>query len=139
MKRFLLIITILTTGFFAKAQDAGDPDNKKQEKLQALYVAYITQELNLTTDEAQKFWPVHADFDREVKAVNEQDLGVIEREQLVLNIKKKYQDKFTRILGSGRTDTFFKKDIIFRQKLAERLRKMRQNRQNQGRPGLRRG
>ena len=137
MKRFLFIIAIMAGSLFAKAQDAGDTEGKQQEKLQALYVAYITQQLNLTTDEAQKFWPVHADFDRELKAINP-DMAELDRQQTALNIKKKYQDKFSKILGAGRTDTFFKKDIIFRDKLAERLRKMRQNRQNQTRPGFRR-
>ena len=138
MKRFLLIITVMAASFFAKAQDIPDQqDNKQQDRLQALYVAYITQQLSLTADEAQKFWPVHADFDRELKAVN-QDLPELDKQQSVLNIKKKYQDKFSRILGPGRTENFFRKDGEFRKKLIEIMRKRRQNRLNQLRPGLRR-
>lgn len=141
MKRFLLILTLFFAGIsFAKAQAGDEPadENKKQEKIQALYVAYITQELKLTSDEAQKFWPIHSDFDKELKAVN-QELPELDKQQAILNIKKRYQDRFTRVLGPARTENFFRKDVIFRQKLAERLRKMRQNRQNQQRPVLRRG
>lgn len=35
----------------------------KKEKVKALKVAYITDELNLTTEEAQRFWPIYNAFD----------------------------------------------------------------------------
>ena len=71
MKKYLLILTLLLGSLPAlKAQDdqPGD-DNKKQERIKALYVAYITQQLNLNPDEAQKFWPVHTQFEADLKAV----------------------------------------------------------------------
>ena len=36
---------------------------EKREKVKALKVAYITEQLELTTDEAQKFWPIYNAFD----------------------------------------------------------------------------
>jgi hypothetical protein len=132
MKRLLLITAILLGSVtIAQAQtDQPEGDNGvKMEKIQALYVAYITKELSLTADDAQKFWPIHAEFDRDLKGVK-QDMPELERQQKVLDIKKRYQDKFSRVLGSSRTENFFRKDGEFRRKLVERLRKMRQNRQN---------
>jgi hypothetical protein len=35
----------------------------KKEKVKALKVAYITDELNLTTEEAQRFWQIYNAFD----------------------------------------------------------------------------
>lgn len=35
----------------------------KKEKVKALKVAYITEQLDLTTEEAQKFWPIYNAFD----------------------------------------------------------------------------
>lgn len=35
----------------------------KKEKVKALKVAYITDELNLTTEEGQRFWPIYNAFD----------------------------------------------------------------------------
>ncbi len=140
MKRFLLITAISLGSFtIARAQiDQPEGDNGvKMEKIQALYVAYITKELNLTADDAQKFWPIHSEFDRDLKGVK-QDMPELERQQKVLDIKKRYQDKFSRVLGSSRTENFFRKDGEFRRKLVERLRKMRQNRQNMP-PRQRRG
>ena len=44
------------------------PQGGKKEKIEALRVAFITQKLNLTTDESQKFWPVYNDYQDKVKA-----------------------------------------------------------------------
>jgi Skp family chaperone for outer membrane proteins len=122
-KIFTLIIAVLGVVGLAHAQ----PENKEQ-KIKALYVAYITQELKLTESEAQKFWPVHEQYDAEIRGVSGSD--ELSRQQSALNIKKKYQDKFTKILGNERTNSFYVKDGEFRKKLVERLRNMRQ--QNQG-------
>lgn len=40
----------------------------KREKIEALRVAFITQKLNLTTDESQKFWPVYNEYQDKLKA-----------------------------------------------------------------------
>jgi hypothetical protein len=141
MKRFLLTAAIFLGSFtITRAQEGiSEEDNaKKMEKIQALYVAYITKELNLTADDAQKFWPVHAEFEKDLKSVK-QDLPELERQQKVLDVKKRYQERFTRVLGnSNRTEIFFRKDGEFRRKLIERLRQMRQKRQNMP-PRQRRG
>jgi hypothetical protein len=141
MKKILLITTILMSSLFAaKAQDDQPGDEaKRQEKIKALYVAYITQELNLNADEAQKFWPLHAQFETDIKAVKP-EMPELEKQQTVLNIKKKYQENFNRILGPKRCERFFRMDGEFKRKLLDRIRKQRieQQRQTQ-RPKLRRG
>ncbi len=118
---FTYIFLLLGSVSFAQP----GPDPKKEQKIQALYVAYITQELKLTEDEAQKFWPVHREYDNEIKGLRA-ETSELERQQAALNIKKKYQDRFTRILGAQRTNDFYIKDGEFRKKLIERLKNMRQ-------------
>ena len=137
MKKILLYLLFFTgISSVAHAQEVPEEGPKKQEKIKALYVAYITQQLNLTEAEAQKFWPVHAEFDAEIKAVNI-DMPELSREQALLNIKKKYQERFLGILGNNRSNNFYKIDGEFRKKLVEQLRKRRQQNMNQ-RPGQRR-
>ncbi|MEO6405326.1 MAG: hypothetical protein ABIY51_00605 [Ferruginibacter sp.] len=129
MKSFILLLIIsLSTSTFMMAQQQRQPLNpgQREQKIEALYVAYMTRELNLTEDEAQKFWPIHAQFDKEVRDVK-MEASELDRQQQVLNIKKKYQDRFTKVLGPGRTNDFFVRDGEFRKKLIERLKKMRQN------------
>lgn len=123
MKKFLLTISIFICSV-SLAQAQPDPA-KREEKIQALYIAYLTQQLKFTEDEAQKFWPVHAQYDNEIKAVRE-DLNELDRQQATLNVKKKYQDRFIKILGADRANDFFKTDAEFRKRMIERLRKMRQ-------------
>jgi len=137
MKKYLLIFTLLLGGFTAvKAQEDPGDDAKRQEKIKALYVAYITQELQLSPDEAQKFWPVHAQFENELKGVK-QDLPELDKQQAVLNIKKRYQENFNKILGPNRCERFFRMDGEFKRKLLERIRNKRQNQPD--RPKFRRG
>lgn len=117
-----------------KAQeDVPSTPNNRQEKIEALYVAFITNRLALTPEESQKFWPVHTQFKNELKTVK-QDLPELDKQQAILTIKKKYQDNFTRILGQNRCELFYKMDGEFKRKLLEQIR----NRQNQ-RPRMKRG
>ena len=127
MKHLLTyIFLLLGTASFAQPGD----DGKREQKIQALYVAYISQELKLTEDEAQKFWPVHSQYDNEIRGLKNES-PELERQQAGLNIKKKYQDRFVKILGAQRTNDFYVQDGEFRKKLVERLRKMRQQNMNQ--------
>lgn len=51
MKKIIIILFFISAGVFAQ------PD--RHEKIRALRIAYITQELSLTSSEAEKFWPVY--------------------------------------------------------------------------------
>ena len=129
MKKYLLfLITFLTAAFSVTAQDdLPESGSKRQEKIKALYVAFITERLVLTPDEAQKFWPVHTQFSNELKGVNNA-LPELQKQQAQLDIKKKYQDGFNRILGPQRTERFFKLDGEFKQKLIDRIKNRQNNR-----------
>ncbi|MEO8771526.1 MAG: hypothetical protein ABI402_15630 [Ferruginibacter sp.] len=135
MKEFVLYILFLTGSFsVAHAQEDG---GKKEQKIKALYVAYVTQQLNLSEAEAQKFWPIHAEFETEMKGVSI-DMPELPRQQALLDIKKKYQDRFTNILGSARSNNFYRLDGEFRRKLIDEIRKRRQENNMNMRPGKRR-
>ncbi|MBK8609936.1 MAG: hypothetical protein IPL84_08310 [Chitinophagaceae bacterium] len=132
MKKYLLILTLLFgTVFAAFAQDnqTGD-DLSRQEKIRALYVAYVTQQLALTPDEAQKFWPVHTQFETELKGVKK-DLPELDKQQARLDIKKRYQQNFNTIIGSNRCERFFRMDGEFKRKLVDRVQKQRNDQQRQ--------
>lgn len=59
------IITCLffsfTLGFTSFAQEK----NESREKIKALKIAYLTEQLALTSSEAEKFWPIYNAFDKE--------------------------------------------------------------------------
>jgi len=120
-----------------RAQETPEADTKQQEKLQSLYVAFITQKLELTAAEAQSFWPLHNEFDKEIKGID-MNLPELEREQKVLDIKKRFEPRFRKVLTDPkRVDKLFRLNGEFRKKLVEFH--MRKQRADQQRPRLRRG
>lgn len=125
MKKYILILTLLLGSFSMAFAQEGD-DAARQEKIQALYVAYVTQQLQLTPDEAQKFWPLHTQFANELKSIK-QDQPELIKEEARLNIKKKYQDNFVKVLGASRCDRFFRMSDEFKRKLKDRLQKQGDN------------
>ncbi len=74
MKKILVIgFYILTlTIAFAQDQPEADPaiqDPKVQERIKNLRIAYISDKLGLTSEQAEKFWPVYRGFSDERKAL----------------------------------------------------------------------
>jgi len=57
-KLVLIILFLLSIHLFAQP-----PRGEKKERIKALKVGYITNELELTPDEATKFWPIYNAFD----------------------------------------------------------------------------
>jgi len=55
MKNKILAITLLLTTFLS----FGQHNKESREKIKALKVAYLTQELKLNAVEAQQFWPLY--------------------------------------------------------------------------------
>jgi hypothetical protein len=63
--RYLILTMILLCSFIVNAQGPDDKQDRKhrskemRDKIKALSIAHITKELDLTTNEAQKFWPLY--------------------------------------------------------------------------------
>jgi hypothetical protein len=58
-KIFPILLLFISFTFYAQ----GERMREKKEQIRALKVAFLTTELNLTTSEAEKFWPVYNTFD----------------------------------------------------------------------------
>ena len=131
MKKLLLILILVSANIsFLRAQDGTD-DPKKAEKIESLKIAFITQKLNLSSDEAQRFWPVYNRYEVEMKgALKNNQNDVIEKDENILNIRKKYRTEFSNVLGQERVNTLFKSENEFRGVLMRRLR----NHEQQQRP-----
>jgi len=127
MKKFLLL-TIFAASF-SLGLIAQQPF--KGERIKALKVAFITQALNLTSEEAQKFWPVYNAYDQEIKkarqAVTDDQLKT---EEAVLNIRKKYKPEFKKVLNDAvRVNRIFKIDGEFKEEVRKELLKRQQQKQ----------
>lgn len=128
MKKYLLIILIFFGSFpFAYAQNG---NGQRAEKIQALKIAFITQKLHLTSAEAEKFWPVYNEYNNEIRNLraNNKNEDVLDNEQKLLDIRKKYKSDFERILGPQRLNDLFNAEREFRNVLIQRLKDQRQQR-----------
>lgn len=99
MRPVIIILFCIVTSLSSIAQGQGPA--KQGVNLQGLKIAFITRELNLTTDEAQKFWPMYFGyFDELKKARNESKDDVIAFDEKALAIKKRYFTDFKKVLGA---------------------------------------
>jgi Spy/CpxP family protein refolding chaperone len=125
----------------ANAQDEPTRTNPEQaKKIQAMEVAYITKELNLTPEEAQKFWPIFNQYREQVRAVatNRNNTDQLEKQQQVLDLRKKYRSEFSRVLAADRANRVFTAEDQFRQMVRREFQKRQQERRqiNPGKRGL---
>jgi hypothetical protein len=127
MKKYLLIVFALFTFSLANAQNG---NGQRIEKIQALKIAFITQRLDLTSAEAEKFWPIYNDYEHELNnlRLNYRNGDVLDNEQKLLNIKKKYSPSFEKVLGPQKLNKFFNAEKEFRNILIKRLKAQRQQR-----------
>ncbi|MEY3437041.1 MAG: hypothetical protein RL335_1497 [Bacteroidota bacterium] len=100
-----------------------------KNRLQSLSVAYLTKAIQLTPEEAEKFWPVYNKYNEEVRraAMDSTKKDVLEKQQEVLNIRKKYQKDFHKILSSERTQQLFHAEMEFRNMVKKELEERRKN------------
>lgn len=85
--------------------------------LQAMKIAFITKRLELSPEEAEKFWPIYYKYAAEVRQTYltyKDDKDEIKLDESLLNIRKKYSPDFTRALSSpARVNDFFRAEKDF--------------------------
>lgn len=137
---YFIFFLFLSLPFSAAAQEEEAGNVNDQKKIQAMEVAYITKELNLSPEEAQKFWPVFNKYRDDVKGVlrNKSISDQLEKQQQVLDLRKKYRTEFSRILAQDRANKVFSSEDQFRQMVRREFQK-RQMERRQINPGKRGG
>ena len=70
MKRLIIPMLTLFICFNAYSQR----DGKMHERIKAQKVAFITERLNLSPEEAQKFWPIYNSFENKANKIRQNDL-----------------------------------------------------------------
>ena len=122
---------------------------KAREKIEAARIAMITKELDLTPEQAQKFWPVYNEFKakrgelsrsfkqkrREFdasKASEEERQQMLdlrlETQQNQLNLEKEYSQKLLDVISSKQIIQLRQAEDKFRKLLIERLQQNRDQR-----------
>jgi len=123
MKKILLsTLILLNISYFCFAQG----ENRKN-RIEAIQIAYLTKELSLTSDEAQKFWPVYNEYRDEMMAARKETReDEVLFEEKVVNVRKKYKGEFKKVLGTDqRVNQVFVAEKSFREMLRKELMKRR--------------
>lgn len=135
---------LLIFGLEALAQD---PEFKRIESLKT---KFITEKLDLSPEEAQKFWPVYNAYRKELEAIHGRRNGEFNRMEMVRNwedkteeelqsfirkelneqkriteLKLNYLEKFNAAVGQRKAATYYRIEVEFHRKLMGELRKRR--------------
>ena len=63
------ILTLMCLSIFFSWSLSAQKPSESREKIKALKIAYLTEQLNLTTTEAERFWPIYNAHDKEHNAL----------------------------------------------------------------------
>lgn len=118
------------------ARSQGSQQRPMAGLVEAYKTAFITQRLNLSTEEAQKFWPIYNAYSAEVRQASNtyhQNGNELEWDEARLNIKKKYSVEFLKAISPGKINDFFKAEKDF--EVIIRREMQRRQMQRRGFPG----
>jgi hypothetical protein len=135
MRKYFYIFILLWLAFNCESQT-----NSKRDKIEELRVSFITQKVNLTSQESQQFWPLYNEFndkldnlkktyrlnyiknfnadiisDKEAEALLTAELILKQKE---LDLNKEYYEKYKKILPIKKialikmAENDFKKELI---------------------------
>ena len=138
MKKILLILVMaLGISVVSHAQD-DDGEKGNGSRIEALKIGYLTKKLNLSTDEAQKFWPIYNQYMGEIRKTRmdarQNKEGELPTEEKLLNIRKKYNGEFNKALSNEKVNTFFKAEKEFGTVLQKELMERRMQKTENRRP-----
>jgi len=147
MKHKLLYIIILLISGSSFAQP-------NQGKIRALKIAFITEKLNLTETEAEKFWPIYNNYDKNTSKIKREEINKI-RQDIRRNIGALTDNEANELIDrllSAENKLFNEKTLLvsklrgvispqkiillkvaeeeFNKRMLERMKNMRQKRMN---------
>lgn len=100
-----------------------------REKIKAMKVGFLTEELSLTSSEAAKFFPVYNKYQDEKENLlrtTGRSMGAIELEEAKLNLKKKYDGEFKKVLPASKVEKLYDAEKKFKKELLQEARKRKE-------------
>ncbi|MBK9276294.1 MAG: hypothetical protein IPM49_17385 [Flavobacteriales bacterium] len=143
--RTLVLGLTLGTVLLACAQEDDLPiAPERLQEVKAQRSAYLTQKMDLSPEESQRFWPVYNQYDKELETLRRErreghralrtdaDLtdaeaaGHIDRElasqQKELDLRKRYSGEFIKLIGARKTLELHRAERDFNRELLRRMR-----------------
>jgi hypothetical protein len=137
-KTNIFLFTIIFCSLTAVAQDEPAEnirDPRAREKIRAAHAAYITQRLELTSPEAERFWPVYREYGEKRRVLRqplreERSKGADEQELLDLDLKIKqqeldleidYMQRFQKIISAQKLLKLRQAEVDFRKLILRQI------------------
>ncbi len=124
---YFFVLSILSS-YICIAQDS----LRNESAVESLKIAFITRQINLSPEEAQKFWPIYNMYTTELRNRREivSSNDILALEEYVLDVRKKYKAKFLTVLSLDRLNLFYKSERNFIEFLHRHLENKRKNKNN---------
>jgi hypothetical protein len=147
-KFFGFLMFLIFTSALTQAQPSrgfkDQNDQQRQErmaKIKNAKIAYLTDKLELSTEQAQKFWPIYNAYETErhqarvkPRLMKEANLEAMSETQLrdaitemhtvrqnELNVEKQYVDKFLKVISVKQLATLYRSEREFTRVLLKKL------------------
>ena len=150
----ILFLLLIALGANAQQQEDNDPpqqlDPKAQEKINGLRIAYLTDKLGLTSEQAEKFWPVYREFAQKrmdiraelrtaQKGIDKNNPDPKKQQELVdlslkvkqrvLDLEKDYSGRLMKVVSAEQMLRLPKAEAEFRAYLNDLIQQRRLNQQ----------
>jgi hypothetical protein len=108
------------------------------ERLESLRIAFITKQLQLTPQEAEKFWPVYNTYDDEMRKMvrdhRQKGGSEIDLEEKILAMHKKFRPDFLKVISEQKFDKLMVAERSWRDMLQKELQRRQQKGGGGGKP-----
>ena len=134
MKNLIILLFVFLTSFSFSQNES------KNDKVEAMKIAFLTNKLNLTAKEAQLFWPLYNEYNQkmdvlrrakkseydEIKSKNSTPTDkeiesymeeVFLTKQKELDLQKEYYNKYTKILSMKKVAQLYQAENQFKKEL----------------------
>ena len=142
MKKLILVTIAMI--FFASWSHAQQDRKEFNKKLNSMRIAFITQELDLSTDEAKVFWPIYDAYTAERRTLRKEKRsttpkgmtaeeaeasieGSFENDAKEIELKKKYYGQLKEVIPVEKVAKLSGAELEFRKKILQAAKERRKN------------
>jgi hypothetical protein len=139
MKKLLGTLFIV---FITATSGIAQPDGQPSERIHAAKMAYVTDRIHLSSEQSVNFVPLYNEYEKELRNIrhtfNKKHTGSehismsdaasrkyvdddLDYQQQVLDLKRRYNDRFLTVLSPQQLADLYKAEREFRQMLMKRL------------------
>lgn len=142
---FTKIFIALMMSFLLPQSETLAQGGRRMERVHALKVAYITDHINLTSEQAEKFWPIYDDFEAELRKIRfdfrakykaqpqqqspEEARNFIDDnldyQEAILDLKKRYKTQFLKVISPQQLSNLLMAEREFKKMLLQQLQDRR--------------